>query len=256
MTKNGHTGVEVNGVLDLGRDIGGRTGALGNDDHVMGEAVEPRLPDLFDHVPLKIDGFLGNQDSGRAHRETDIHGEIPGVPPHDFHDGAALVGLHGVPQLIDALNGGVGGGIEADAVVGAGDIVVDGTGNADDVDAVLAQRLSAPEGAVAADGNDAVQSQELAGGHRPALAFLGHKFLTAGSVQNGTAPIDRMGNALFIQTNDIAGDETVPAPADTVAFQSVIQRSTDDRTDTRVHARRVSAGSQHTDSLYAHNDSS
>ena len=65
-----------------------------------------------------------------------------------------------------------------------------------------------------------------------------------------------MGNALFIQTNDIAGDETVPAPADTVAFQSTIQRSTDDRTDTRVHTGRVSAGSQHTDSLYAHNDSS
>ena len=65
-----------------------------------------------------------------------------------------------------------------------------------------------------------------------------------------------MGNALFIQANDIAGDQAIPAPADTVAFQSVIQRSTDDRTDTRVHARRVAAGSQHTDSLYAHNDSS
>ena len=166
------------------------------------------------------------------------------------------MGLHGVPQLIDALNGGIGGGVKTDAVVGAGDIVVDRAGNADDVDAILAQRLSAPEGAVAADGNDAVQSEKFAGRDRPALTFLGHEFLTAGSVQNGAAPIDRMGNALFIQTNDIAGDQAVPAPADTVAFQSTIQRSTDDRTDTRVHARRVAAGSQHTDSLYAHNDSS
>ena len=68
------------------------------------------------------------------------------------------MGLHGVPELIDTLNGGIGSGIEADAVIGAADVVVDGAGNADDIDAEFTQSPSTPEGAVTANGNDAVQA--------------------------------------------------------------------------------------------------
>ena len=68
------------------------------------------------------------------------------------------MGLHGIAQLVDALNGGIGSRVEAQAVVGASDIVINGGRNADDVDAELAQRLGAAESAVTADGDDAVQT--------------------------------------------------------------------------------------------------
>ena len=62
---------------------------------------------------------------------------MTGVAAHDLHDGAALVRLHGVAQLIDALNGRVGRRVKADAVIRAGDVVVDRAGEADDGDTVF-----------------------------------------------------------------------------------------------------------------------
>ena len=63
MAQNGHTGIQIDGFLDPGGDVGSGAGAFGHNDHVMGEAVKAGLTDLFDDVPLKINGFLGNQDS-------------------------------------------------------------------------------------------------------------------------------------------------------------------------------------------------
>ena len=48
---------------------------------------------------------------------------------HDFDDRAALVGLHGIAQLIDGFHGGVGSGVITDAVMGAADIIIDGSRN-------------------------------------------------------------------------------------------------------------------------------
>ena len=166
------------------------------------------------------------------------------------------MGLHGIPQLIDALNGRIGSGVEANAVVGAADVVVDGAGNANDVDAVLTQSKSAAEGAVAADGDDTVQPQEFAGGDSLALACLGHELLAAGGIENGAAPIDGVGHALFIQAHDVAGDQTVPASANAVALQAMIQRGTYNCADAGVHAGGISAAGQHTDSSNAHNRTS
>ena len=166
------------------------------------------------------------------------------------------MGLHGISQLIDAFNGSIGSAVKADAVIGAADVVVNGGRNADDVDAKLAQGLCATEGAVAADGNDAVQSQELAGGSSLALTFLGHKFLTAGSIEDGAALIDGTGNALLVQLNNITADQTVPATADTVNFYAMETRSSDNTADSSIHAGCVATAGKDTDSFHIHKDSS
>lgn len=94
------------------------------------------------------------------------------------------MGLHGVPQLVDALHGRVAGGVKADGVVGAADVVVDGGRNAHHLKVSVpaggslpAQCQSTPEGTVAADGHNSIQSQQLAGGKR---------FGPAGSVINSS----------------------------------------------------------------------
>jgi len=162
------------------------------------------------------------------------------------------MGLHGVPQFVDALDGGVGGSVETDAVIGAADVIVNSTGNADHIDSVFAERPGAPEGAVAADGDDAVKAQELAGGRRPLLTLLRHEFLASGGIQNGAAPVDGMGNAFLIQPDNVAGDQTVPAPADTEALYTVVDGGTNHRTDTGVHTGGVAAAGKYADSFDTH----
>ena len=162
------------------------------------------------------------------------------------------MGLHGITELIDAVDRGIGGGIEADAVVGTADIIINGGRNADHIDAVFGKRPSTAESTVAADGDDAVQAQEFAGGNSLFLTFLCHKFLAAGGVQNRAAAVNGMSNALFIQPDHVAVDQAVITSADTVALQAVVKSSTDNCTDSCVHTRGVATTGQNANSFYLH----
>ena len=154
------------------------------------------------------------------------------------------------------IDSGVGGGVKAQTVVGAADVIVDGGRDADNIDAIFAQRLGTPEGAVAADGDDAVQTKELAGGSRLALAFRSHEFFAAGSIKHGTAAVDDSGNTLFIQLDHVAADQAVPAPANAITLNAVMQCGTNNCTDAGVHAGCVAAAGKDTDSTDSHKDSS
>ena len=252
MSKYRHPGIQIDGVFDLGRNIGGRARALRDNDHVMSKTIKPGLTDFFNHVSFKINGFLRNQHRSGAASQTHIHGKVSGIASHHLHDGAPLVGLHGVAQLVDTLNSGIGSSVEANTVVGAADVIVDGTGDADDINAVFAEGSGTPECSVTANGYNAVQAQEFTGGNGLALAFFGHKLLAPGSIKDCTAAVDRVSDTLFIQTDNVAVNETVPAPADAVAFQAVVNRGSDNCTDAGVHAGCVTAAGQDANSFYAH----
>ena len=157
------------------------------------------------------------------------------------------MGLHGVAQLVDALDGGVGGGVKADTVVGAGNVIVDRAGNSDDGNTIFGERQRAAEGAVATDGDDAVQTQQFAGVDGLFLPGFGHEFLAAGGVEHRAAAIDDVSDALFIQTDDVAVDQAVPAAADADDVNIHADGSTHDGTDGCVHAGGVAAAGQHAD---------
>ena len=244
VAQDGHAGIEAQLLMDAVADLHGLAGALGDDDHVVGLAGEAGPADLFHHVPVEVHGQLGHQHGGRAHGQAHVESQMAGVAAHDLHDGAALVGLHGVPQTVDGVHGGIGGGVEADGVVGADDVVVDGGGDADHGHAGLGQRLCAPEGAVAADGHDAVQTQKLAGGGSPLLACLGAEFVAAGGVEDGAASIDDMGDGAGVHTDDIAVDKAVVAAADADALDAAVQAVADYGADGGVHTRGVTAAGE------------
>ena len=217
----------------------------------MREAVEPCASDFF-HQRIQAEGLLFLRDQHRrcADGKAHIHGKMAGVAAHDLHHGAALVGLHGIAQLVDALDGGICRGIVADAVVGAADVVINGCGHAHHGDPVAGQGQRAAEGAVAADGDDAVKAQQLAGGHRLALAFLCAEFLASGGIEHGTAAGDDVRNAVLLQPDDIAADQAVPAAPDTDALDPAVIGAADNSTDRCIHAGSVAAGGQHADSFY------
>ena len=160
------------------------------------------------------------------------------------------MGLHGVPQPVNALHRGVGGGIKADGVVGANDIVINGTGDPHHRDAPFAQILSAPEGTVAADGHNAVQSQQLAGIGSLLLPLLRAELLAAGRIQHGTTAVDDAADAGAVHLHKITVDESLPAPADAHHLNTAAQGAAHHGTDGGVHPRRVTAGGQNTNAFY------
>ena len=172
---------------------------------------------------------------------------MPGVAPHDLHNRAALVRLHRVTQAVDRLHGGVGGGIVADGVVGADDVVVDRRRNAHHAHALLAQLHKTAERAVAADGDDAVQPQQLTGGGSLLLTLQRAELLAARGVEHRAAAVDDVRDALGVQLNEVAGDQTVVAAANADALDPAEGGGTHHRADRRIHTRRVAARGQHAD---------
>ena len=250
MAQNGDTGVKPQMLFDLLAHIHGAGGTLGHHDHEVGFAPQPGCADLLSHVLFKVILMLRYQHSGGPHGYAHIQSQIPGVTAHDLHHGAAFVGLHGVPQTVNALHGGIGGGIEADGIVGADDVVVDGTRHAHHGHAESGQILRPPEGAVAADGHDAVQPQQLAGVGGLLLSLRRAELVAAGGVENGAAPVDDAADAAGIHGTDIPGDKARPAPADAHALDAVLHCRPHHRTDGGVHAGGVAAAGQHADAFH------
>ena len=137
-------------------------GSAGNDQSRLRALKQsPSTGTTSTYIILEVHIPLGDQYGGSTHRNAHIEGQIARMAAHHLHHRAALVRLHGVPQLVDALDGSVAGSVKADGVVGAADVVVDGGRDPYHRDAHPGQLQRAPEGAVAADGHDAIQTQQL-----------------------------------------------------------------------------------------------
>src|SRR5438046_1287627 len=87
------------------------------------------------------------------------HGGEAGVAAEDFQHHEPLVGAGGGAQAIHHLNRARDASAEADAIVGARNVVVHGLGNADDFEAFFVQTNAVAQCVVAADGNERVNSQ-------------------------------------------------------------------------------------------------
>src|SRR5699024_5851829 len=98
-------------------------------------------------------------DVGSAGGNANFQRNPAGSCAHDLDDRAAMVGGDGVADLVDGLHRDVHRGVEADGILGAGNIVVDGAGKADAGDAGPAKVAGAAEGAVAADDDQAVDPE-------------------------------------------------------------------------------------------------
>ena len=151
----------------LGDDVAvlGRR-ALGDDDDrerpAAALAAAQVLADLLD-----VERALGHEDRVGAAGHAGVHGDPAGVAAHDLADDHAVVRLGGGVQAVDRVGGDLHGGLEAERVVGAGEVVVDRLRHADDVDAVVGQPLGHAERVLAADRDQPVEAVLLERGARP-----------------------------------------------------------------------------------------
>ena len=214
----------------------------------MGASAQAGPADRLDHILLKVHFPLRNQNHRSPAGDAHGIGQIAGPVPHDLHHGAAFVGLHGVPQAVDALQGDVAGGIVPDGVGGAGDVVVDGARNPDHGDPVVRQTQQALKGAVAADAHQGVHPQKLAGSQGLVPPRLLNKLQTAGGVEHGSAPPGDIADALKVQPGEIAVQQAVVAPADADTLNAIVQGRPHHGADGGVHAGSVSSAGKHSDS--------
>ena len=228
--------------------------ALCIDDHVMGLADPSVVDDVVDDLLLVIVILLGKKDVLRAGGDTAPESDIACMAAHDLDDGASLMGRGGILYLVDGVHGRIDGGVEADGVVGAGDIQVDGAGNADGVDAVSGQSLGSAVGAVAADDDDAVNAILSADLGALGLPFLRTEFRAPGRAQNGSAGLDDPGHVPGPHLIDLLVQKAPVAPFDAHDLYFAMKSFSYDRTNGRIHAGRIAAAGQYADGfdLFAH----
>ena len=117
VAQHGHPGVDAYLLVDPPADVDGAARALSYHHHIVGRAGQAGPADLFHHVVFKVYFTLWNEDCGGSHCDAHIQGEVTGVAAHHLHHRAALMGLHGVPQLVNALHSGIAGGVESNGIV-------------------------------------------------------------------------------------------------------------------------------------------
>ena len=175
---------------------------------------------------------------------------------HDLNDCRAVMGAAGGADGADILHAGVDGAVVAEGHLGVVQVVVDRTGDAHAGDAQVAKRLRALEGAVAADDHDALNAHlaDIVGSLK--LHFGAKEFQAARGAQIGARLIGDIKNGIQIQFGHVLADVLVQAERAIVAAldakerHAVVARSLRNRHYGGVHARRVSAGGQYTDSLH------
>src|SRR5699024_4782926 len=100
---------------------------------------------------VDIEGELRQQDVVSATGHARMQRNPAGVTAHNLNDHDALVGFRSGVQTVDGLGGHGDGGVEAEGVIHAIDVVVDGLRDPDDRDAVIMQELRAPQGTITTD---------------------------------------------------------------------------------------------------------
>ncbi len=114
----------------------------------LGQAVDVEFV-FRDHAAVGCAGHGGQ------------HGGEAGIAPKHLQHQEALVRAGDGAQAVGQLDGAGDAGAEADAVIGAGHIVIHRLGDGDDLDALLVQAHAVAQRIIAADGDQVIDAQEI-----------------------------------------------------------------------------------------------
>jgi hypothetical protein len=147
-----------------------------------------------------------------ASGEGDFEGNESVGSSHDFDNEDTLVGVGGVADFVDGLEGGVDSGIESDTVVGSGNVVIDGTGDTHNRKCkFFVDGAGTGEGSIPADDDksvDFVFAKDLDG-----LFATGSltKFGAAGGAEGGSTLGDDSADGDGVKGDEFFGDDAAIA---------------------------------------------
>ena len=107
MAQHRQAGLHAGALLDVVAHILAVAHALGHHhDEVMLAGGHGGLHAVH-HIAVQVKGAFRDEGGDGAGGQTRVQGQMAGIAAHDLHHGAAVVGLGGIPQLIDALHSGI-----------------------------------------------------------------------------------------------------------------------------------------------------
>ncbi len=146
-----------------------------------------------------------------------------------------------MPQSVHHLHHGVGGGVVADGIVTAGDIVVNSAGDGYTGNAVVTQMPCTPERAVTADDHHTLNAVAVAGIDSLLHTLFGGEFRATGGVKHRAAPLNDAGNRTQIHGDQLVIDKTAVSTYHAVYFHAVGNGCAHHGTHGGVHAGGVTA---------------
>jgi hypothetical protein len=186
-----------------------------------------------------------------------VQRDPPDVAAHDLGHHAASVRVARGAQAVHGVGRDLHRGVEAERVVGGGEVVVDRLRNADDLDALVGEALRGRERAFAADGDQGVDAEalhvllDLVG---TALALEG---VGARGAEDRAALLADADDVAALQGDDVALHDAAPSIAEpdellVVDLDALEHGGPDDRVQARaVAATREDADLAHV-SIMAH----
>ena len=118
---------------------------------------------FLNDINVKIQFTFGQANRRCTDCAADLQCQMTGTAAHDLNHRAALMRLHGIAQLVDALDRGVACGIKTDRVIRAHNVIVNRAGHADAGHTLVGQCLRTAERTVATAADQAVDAQIFAG---------------------------------------------------------------------------------------------
>ena len=200
----------------------------------------------------RLDGhrMLGNEDDVRAAGDAAHDRDPARVAAHHLDDHDAVVRLGGRMEPVDRLGSDPDGRVEAERVVGRGEVVVDRLRNADDRKLLLCEQPRGhSEGVLPADRDEGVEAfapEVLEHAIHVALLLVRVRSRRA---EDGPAPRQDPRDLTRAEGLELPLDEAAPAFADTDRLRAALQGAPGDRPDDGVQAGTVAPTRQDADSF-------
>ncbi len=172
-------------------------------------------------------------------------GDPAGIAAHDLNDDDAVVRVGGGVNAINGFGGDHDGGVEAEGLVGAVDVVIDGLGNADGVDAVVGKIESDGLRVVSAESDERVNLVELENFLHLLDAAGDLLHVGAGGVEDGAALELNAVGVLERQRDEVVVEHTAPPVEEADEFVAVgLDSLAYRRIDNSIQAGAVAAAGQ------------
>ena len=171
--------------------------------------------------------------------------DIARAASHNLNDVTSRVRFAGVAEFINKLDYGVHSGIEADSILGGGNIVIDGSRDSYAGDAVCGKLGRAAEGAVAADRNNTVYTKLVAGIDSLLHTLLGLELKATVGIKDSTALVDYVRNVTESEVFRLVIDKSRVTAIYRYDLNAPCERGTGYCSYCGIHAGRISSGGKH-----------
>ena len=155
-----------------------------------------------------------------------------------------------VADAVQRFDDGVERRIDADAHVGAPDVVVDAARHANDRKAKVVQGQSARHAAIAPDDHQALNAGHVEAAQGLVLPPQGTEFILARRLQYRATTLQNAADPVAVKQLEIPAKTAAECLAHALHLNVVLQPGAHHRPDGSIHARSVTAAGHHCDALH------